>query len=153
MTPTDAAIAQAFRERLESMYSPLTVREVMKAVEARARELDAEKGGRLPCPFGDACVGRDCNKCGNFTPGRLANPQQHTPPAQAAEAVAIAGKLQEARLRIKALEKALALVPANLACDSFHHSTGDRHGALEQCPVAARYETARAAIAAMRAGE
>lgn len=43
--PTDAAIAQAFRERLESMYSPLTVREVMKAVEDRARELDAEKGG------------------------------------------------------------------------------------------------------------
>lgn len=41
--PTDAAIAQAFRERLESMYSPLTVREVMKAVETRARELDAAK--------------------------------------------------------------------------------------------------------------
>jgi hypothetical protein len=38
------------------------------------------EGVRLPCPYGDACVGRDCNRCGNFTPGRLANPQAATLP-------------------------------------------------------------------------
>ena len=81
--PTDAAIAQAFRERLESMYSPLTVREVMKAVETRARELDAAKPEQVhTCSY-------YCDRPGCLKDQRdeLRDRLEATPPAQAAEAV------------------------------------------------------------------
>jgi hypothetical protein len=97
--PTDAAIAQAFRERLESMYSPLTVREVMKAVEDRARELDAEKGGEAECGPGSNTGHGHVWKRPDGVTARCGGPvlclscradAKHyaaTPPAQAAEAV------------------------------------------------------------------
>ena len=114
--PTDAAIAQAFRERLESMYSPLTVREVMKAIETRARELDAEKGGPT---FAQAMreAGRSV---------------MSTPLAQAAEAV-------ERVARAIFGNKWMSPRPD---WETLYESTRDEYRAQ-----------ARAAIAAMRAGE
>lgn len=91
--PTDAAIAQAFRERLESMYSPLTVREVMKAVEARARELDAEKGGEGLVP---GVVSAYCQINGCFMMSDGFNPAWIAPPAQAAESVVVTEAMVDA---------------------------------------------------------
>lgn len=121
--PTEAAIAQAFRERLESMYSPLTVREVMKAVETRARELGAEKGG-------DAEFVADiCGSCQQvfYTPHDCPHA---TPPAQAAEAV-------------ERVARAIAAIARpNIGFEHLSATT------TYECR-----RMARAAIAAMQAGE
>ena len=132
MNITDAAIAQAFRERLESMYSPLTVREVMKAVEARARELDATYQSATD----SAGIGRfEGAKGWEFIHSERCQERAYeccicTPPAQAAEAVE------------RVARAVAAIARPNISFEQLSAVT------TREC-----YRMARAAIAAMQAGE
>ena len=47
--PTDAAIAQAFRECREEMSGSVAWLDAFRLIELRAREMDAEKGGDGVC--------------------------------------------------------------------------------------------------------
>lgn len=78
---TDAAIAQAFRELVEcdELAWPVFPETFREDVYRRARELDAEKGGRCDVP---GVISAYCciNGCKHMADAA-------TPPAQAAEAV------------------------------------------------------------------
>lgn len=158
---------------------PGCVKDQRDELRDRLEGLDAEKGGRLPCPFGDACVGRDCNKCGNFTPGRLANPQAvidrvvsdaltrtdgtgvmrvsyvnpddtRTPPAQAAESVQVASNPGAILSKdAEAVERVREDAHAWEDCANFHKERAD---ALQAALTKIEAQL-RAAIAAMQAGE
>ena len=123
--PTDAAIAQAFREALiesqddSKIGSPKYA--ALSDIHRRARELDAEKGGACDVP-GEISVYCRINGCHAMTLPAI------TPPAQAAEAV-------ERVARVMA------------SCE------GVTFGCIPEHRRAHYYSLARAAIAAMQAGE
>ena len=80
--PTDAAIAQAFREVVAKGYNEIFPCEI----EDRARELDGAKGGEVADHEYQRGV---CVHCGMeaWMGGECSSPREATPPAQAAEAV------------------------------------------------------------------
>lgn len=98
--PTDAAIAQAFRENAAENYWDKSARweNVREVIERRARELDAEKGGEVkPC----TCHPDDnppvpCARKYALTECKA------TPPAQAAEADPVQAATSKAVMAVMA---------------------------------------------------
>lgn len=167
--PTDAAIAQAFREYDEGDIVQL------RMILARARELDAAKPEQVhTCSY--YCDRKECLKAQR---DELRDRLEATPPAQAAEAVGF-GKLPECPPELEAPpmtveERAAAMnrMKAKLCAADASEAVQDKYHELlyavsRKHPGESRHETAlryirqaesqdhgpaRAAIAAMQAGE
>ena len=121
---TDAAIAQAFREYDEGDIVQ------MRTILARARELDAEKGGEASAILGEICTPAEAEAARNWARNVLYG----TPPTQAAEAV------------VERVAEALAYFHHDCSIAELQHAC--KWGRVDDCRA-----QARAAIAAMQAGE
>ena len=134
MTPTDAAIAQAFREAVacfQPSYLPFARLDV-ESVLRRARELDAEKGGEDADGKLIAAAIKGMQETGSMHPwavfvwaetvhpGRWNAAPIPTPPAQAAEAVLV-GAARRVTDAFKALGKTTnigAQIAAHRECEA-----------------------------------